>query len=490
MNTGPGHFSDIDKKAQDLLTRKNPKDQKTFVSSKSVTEVLNSFVGRTYGNAPRYSPKRPIENDSNVTSLESNPRSTSGSKSQTNEVKRQKKTNDLLNNTNNSNSMTNIEKHPCAFCHSSNHTKGSGPMVSYAQGKQVVNNIANFSKVTHVHEKCIHWAPRIYFKDGLIQNLDSEILRANKLKCSSCGKKGGGLGCYLETCPRTYHVPCAFDIPACRWDDTYLMYCPDHANLKFPGEMESDDMKQETEKKISKPLNPCTTPLDARKTMVFCCSDLSSEQKCCVVELASRNEAVVTKYWKDDVTHVIASIDSNGACIRTYKVLMAILNGKWVVNIEWVKACMECKSYVNEEPYEVNLDTHGCVGGPKAGRLRNLDNSPKLFENLEFYFIGDFEEAYKNDLKNLVTTAGGRVIKSRDQLLLKRKDAEKDVTCLVVYSVDFSDHNEYDDEETVKFQRLAAAEDIARESGSKIIQHIWILESISACRLLPFTSVA
>ncbi|MFS8011189.1 putative [histone H3]-lysine(4) N-trimethyltransferase [Helianthus anomalus] len=58
----------------------------------------------------------------------------------------------------------------------------------------------------------------IYFKDGLIKNLESEIIRANKLKCSSCGKKGAGLGCCRKLCQKTYHVPCAYDIPDCRWD--------------------------------------------------------------------------------------------------------------------------------------------------------------------------------------------------------------------------------------------------------------------------------
>ncbi|PPS19097.1 hypothetical protein GOBAR_AA01477 [Gossypium barbadense] len=38
----------------------------------------------------------------------------------------------------------------------------------------------------------------------------------------------------------------------------------------------------------------------------------------------------VSKFWRPDVAHVIASTDENGACTRTLKVLMAISNGKWV----------------------------------------------------------------------------------------------------------------------------------------------------------------
>ncbi|XP_023743762.1 BRCA1-associated RING domain protein 1 isoform X1 [Lactuca sativa] len=477
-------------------------------------------------NTVRYSPKRPVENDVNGMNLVSNTRSTSGAKSQTIGAKRQKKTNEGLKDTGlqinghpqtnalasenvattNSKLETEIEKslssgqqdalnskkRPCAFCHSSSQTEGSGPFVSFAQGKEVVGSLANFSKVTHVHRNCIQWAPRIYFKDGIIQNLESEVTRANKLKCSSCGKKGAGLGCYMETCQRSYHVPCAYYIPECRWDDTYLMLCPKHRKMKFPSEMDADDVKQDTEKRTSTHLNPCTTPLDARQNLVFCGSDLSTEEKCSVVEFASNNEAVVFRYWKPNVTHVIAATDSNGACTRTYKVLMAILNGVWIVSVEWVNACMEARCLVNEEPYEVHLDTHGCTGGPKAGRLRVLNNGPKLFKNLEFYFVGDYIEAHKSDLKELVTTAGGTIIEARDQLLSSSNDADGDEdvkrVSLVVYNADLSDHSEFYDEDSIRFQRLAAAEDIAQQSRSQIIQHTWILESVAACRLLPFTS--
>lgn len=39
-----------------------------------------------------------------------------------------------------------------------------------------------------------------------------------------------------------------------------------------------------------------------------------------------------------------------------------------------VKACMETKHHVDEEPYEVSLDNYGCRDGPKVGRLGALRN--------------------------------------------------------------------------------------------------------------------
>ncbi|MFS8011191.1 putative Zinc finger, RING/FYVE/PHD-type, BRCA1-associated, extended PHD (ePHD) [Helianthus anomalus] len=150
----------------------------------------------------------------------------------------------------------------CAFCHSSKQTEGSGPFVAYAQGKEVTGNVDNFSNVIHVHLTCVSWTPKIYFKNGFIKNLESEIKRANDLKCSSCGKKGAGLGCYKVSCVKTYHVPCAYDIPGCRWD---------HASEKFPSEEKAKSGKKDTEK--GKTLS------SYGKNLVLCGSGLSSDEK-------------------------------------------------------------------------------------------------------------------------------------------------------------------------------------------------------------------
>lgn len=53
-----------------------------------------------------------------------------------------------------------------------------------------------------------------------------------------------------------------------------------------------------------------------------------------LVNYASTVGATVTKFWTSNVTHVIASTDANGACSRTLKVLMAILNGRWVLKLD------------------------------------------------------------------------------------------------------------------------------------------------------------
>ena len=112
---------------------------------------------------------------------------------------------------------------------------------------------------------------------------------------------------------------------------------------------------------------------------------------------------------------------------------------------------------------------------------------PKLFNNYHFYFIGDFVQAFKTDLLNLVTTAGGAIIETKDQLLFSSNglDADEKRLTLVVYNADVSDCSEFEDKDNIKFQRLAAAEDVARACRSQIVGHTWILESIAGCNVVP-----
>ncbi|GKE88493.1 BRCA1-associated RING domain protein 1 isoform X1, partial [Tanacetum coccineum] len=154
-----------------------------------------------------------------------------------------------------------------------------------------------------------------------------------------------------------------------------------------------------------------------------------------------------------------------------------------------LQACAKAGKLVDEEPYEVFLDTHGASGGPKAGRLRVLNNRPKLFNNLKFYFIGDFVQAFKADLLNLVTTAGGTIADTKMELISSSNDANAEAkpnvnqVTVVVYNADYSDTYGFEDEASMKYQRSAAAEDVAQEFGSEIAGHTWILESIAACRV-------
>ncbi|MCD7455767.1 hypothetical protein HAX54_029551 [Datura stramonium] len=428
-----------------------------------------------------------------------------------------------------------IDQHPmkesvCGFCHSPKTTEKTGPFLYYANGREVVGNVTSLSKVICVHSKCIEWTPQVYYEGDIIKNLDTELARAAKLKCSSCGMKGAALGCYLKSCRRSYHVPCAFEIQDCRWDmENFVMMCPIHKSVKFPSE------KSKSRKHVRREMHPETSPptteqlkfwarsLDGPKEWVLCGSALSSEEKLshmenchwhvfrkktCVyfssgileestyygrgrmymlVKFANMCGATVCKFWKPNVTHVVATTDEKGSCTRTMKVLMAISSGKWILTMDWVKACIAANGPVNEEPYEISLDNYGCSGGPKAGRLRASTDAPKLFEGFNFYLSENFMPAYKSDLLDLVEKAGGTIIQSKE-LLVKQTHAALETwpPSLVVYNCDPPQGCMFEEESSILQQRLAEAEDLAKQIGCQVIQHTWILESIAACKLVPF----
>ncbi|KAL0383648.1 UNVERIFIED_CONTAM: BRCA1-associated RING domain protein 1 [Sesamum calycinum] len=383
----------------------------------------------------------------------------------------------------------------CAFCHSSKTTEGTGLLLHYAAGKEVARGEPNFSKAIPVHSKCIEWSPQVYFVGETIKNLEAELVRSSKLKCSSCGLKGAALGCFAKSCRRSYHVPCALEIPECRWDcDDFLMLCPIHKTIKFPSEKSSSRKRHSGEKCslssqiASERLNFWATSPSGPKKWVLCGSALSSEEKCLMVEFAGICGATVFKFWNPNVTHVIAATDSNGACSRTLKVLMAILNGRWILTMDWIKACVEANHPVDEEPFEVNLDNHGCRNGPRNGRLRASNNAPKLFDGLSFYFNGDFVPSYKDDLMDLVRVGGGTVIQSTEQIVAQKPNPQMVFTTFVVYNHDNPQGCPATELSSFVLKRSADAELVAKGIDAHVIPHTWILESIAACRVLPSPS--
>ncbi|WVZ06883.1 hypothetical protein V8G54_020229 [Vigna mungo] len=401
----------------------------------------------------------------------------------------------------------------CSFCQSSKTSEATGPMLHYANGNLVTGDAAIKPNVIPVHRVCIDCqlktalnlnllktiynatrAPQVYFVDEVVKNLKAELARGAKLKCSKCNLKGAALGCYVKSCRRTYHVPCALDIPACRWDhEDFLLLCPFHSNVKFPHE-KSRSKKQAVRKHPNLPhlpshhLNTLEASQDEGKSMVFCGSALSNEEKVLLLNYASKVGATVTKFWTSNVTHVIASTDANGACSRTLKVLMAILNGRWVLKLDWIKACMEEKNPVEEEPYEISVDNQGCQGGPRAGRLKALANEPKLFSGLKFYFSGDYVSTYKEDLEELIEVGGGAVLRSKEELEAQRHECKvNSPKFLVVYNLDPPQGCKLGEEVSILWQRLNDAEDLAANT-LQVIGHTWILESIAACKLQPFVN--
>nr|XP_029116035.1 protein BREAST CANCER SUSCEPTIBILITY 1 homolog isoform X2 [Elaeis guineensis] len=388
----------------------------------------------------------------------------------------------------------------CFFCQSTNDTEDSGKMMHYFNGKPVAADFNGGVDVIHSHKNCTEWAPDVYFEDDIAINLAAEVTRSRRIKCSCCGIKGAALGCFEKSCRKSFHFTCAKLIPECRWDsENFVMLCPLHSSSKLP--IETSETQKQTRKRynlkgvsqspsVSKPGNDTspmwTWPSGSPCKWVICCSSLSDAEKDIVSEFTKMTGVPISKTWIPTVTHVIASTDKNGACKRTLKFLMAILDGKWILSMDWIKECMEAREPVDEEKYEITVDVHGISRGPQLGRLRAI-NKPKLFHGISFYFSGDYTPSYKGYLQDLATKAGGTILQrkpiSRDQE--KLLDSSLTSTIFIIYSLENPEKNRCNDHALVFNRRRAEAQTLADASGGKVATNTWIIDSIAACKLQP-----
>ncbi|KAG5590649.1 hypothetical protein H5410_041163 [Solanum commersonii] len=386
----------------------------------------------------------------------------------------------------------------CAFCRSAEESEVSGVMVSYLNGNPVKEDVNGAPGVIHVHKYCAEWAPNVYFGDDDVVNLESELKRSRRITCFFCGVKGAALGCYETSCRKSFHVPCAKLTPECRWDsDNFVMLCPLHANSKLPCEIPGKQIKiGDSIKRNSRIHQPkvSATPDNAptlqwksqkkNKNLVLCCSSLTADEKELVSTLKRLSGVTVVKNWDLSVTHVIASTDEKGACRRTLKYLMGVLAGKWIMSIDWIIASLEATEFIDEQQYEIKIDTHGIVDGPKLGRLRILNKQPKLFNGYKFFFMGDFLPSYKSYLHDLVIAAGG--------IVLNRKPIAVDQEILspgcsppfVIYSHEQLDQCEGSEKISIIARRRSDAEVLASSTGAVAASNSWILNCIAGSRLL------
>ncbi|KAG2567360.1 BRCA1-associated RING domain protein 1-like [Panicum virgatum] len=374
----------------------------------------------------------------------------------------------------------------CEFCHSSQVTECTGPLSHYLHGEPLQADQAWKSNVQHVHEKCIEWAPQAFFTGDIANNLEPELARASKIKCSVCGLKGAALGCLVKSCRKSFHVPCAHRIKGCRWDEeNFVMLCSTHSSKRLPCERSKSKKKTQLQQPSSdiddlnspSPMQSnefWTAPPVMTSEWVICGSALSGHEREILDKFEHRTGITVTNSWSSNVTHVIANTDERGACSRTLKVLMAILAGKWVLNVNWLKACIEAREPVPEEPYEVRCDVHGSFDGPRTGRLRAIHQAPSLFAGLTFYFSGHFMPAYKINLEDLIAAAGGSILEK----------SELSSTSLILYSVEPPQGNNLDTLNEIIKKREAEAEELAATVGCKVIPHTWLLDSIASCTIL------
>ncbi|KAI5058520.1 hypothetical protein GOP47_0026690 [Adiantum capillus-veneris] len=414
------------------------------------------------------------------------------------------------------------ERVTCAFCHTSD-SKVAGPMIHYKKGV-AVSGSKRTGQIFSVHKNCAEWAPGVYYEDDIAKNIPQEVARGHKIKCHVCGLRGAVLGCYVKRCRKSFHYPCAHTLP-CRWDDSnFLVFCPEHIASRFPDEgptgsslkssvhVLNSGLKDEKPNQVlyadggghqSNGCSVAAAPVDAYiprlpgevetcnrepsqqwpfSKWVICGTGLSPRANELLTTFVSSFGLTIEKTWSSFVTHLIVGTDEVGAARRTFKYLMANLEGKWILKIDWISACIAANQCLNEEPYEVNLDIHGMIGGPRHARGMAVAKMHKLFHGLRFYFLGEYTAAYRADLQSLLTNGGGLVLAQMPDL--SERDQKE---CIVIlYSKDMYPDTSASHKEELNKSKYLEAKSLAGMMGAKVAGHTWILDSVAAYELQPF----
>ncbi|XP_050369450.1 uncharacterized protein LOC126787623 [Argentina anserina] len=88
---------------------------------------------------------------------------------------------------------------------------------------------------TWVHQHCAVWSPEVYFAGlGCLKNIRAALYRGRALKCTRCGRPGATIGCRVDRCPRTYHLPCARAMNCVFDHRKFLIACTGHRKLFQP----------------------------------------------------------------------------------------------------------------------------------------------------------------------------------------------------------------------------------------------------------------
>lgn len=156
-----------------------------------------------------------------------------------------------------------------------------------------------------------------------------------------------------------------------------------------------------------------STPADSINTRrsVLLCSGLSTEENEMVNQFVGLVDGTVIAAYNDEVTHLIIKCEDEDKmlAVRTLKYFQTIAGGKWAVNVDWVRDSLKRGIALSENPYELQGDGDGFLGGPRRSRL-----SPgQLFDGWTIAFDGDsFDGICREAMSTACTTLGANIVQN------------------------------------------------------------------------------
>ncbi|XP_047137263.1 breast cancer type 1 susceptibility protein homolog isoform X2 [Hydra vulgaris] len=149
-------------------------------------------------------------------------------------------------------------------------------------------------------------------------------------------------------------------------------------------------------------------------------SRLTKKQTSLCDLLCQKLKAKINQNFSDDVTHLVIGTDENNYIFKTsytFKYLMALVSGIWIVSFHWVIQCLKNSKFVEEDSFEVKGDpSDGHEEIPAQYRIA-ATNRKNLLSGYCIWVQGTFQRSpiKKDQLVMLIKKLGAEVVFTLDE---------------------------------------------------------------------------
>ena len=108
----------------------------------------------------------------------------------------------------------------------------------------------------------------------------------------------------------------------------------------------------------------------------------------------------------------------------TFKMMMAMCEGKWLLSVAWMDACIAANTLLPVDEYEINGTVDFPNHGPARAREQRLKGGSHLLQGVHICVHGECSVVSPAQVSRMIESLGGAMI-TRESLQGKRLDKSK-----------------------------------------------------------------
>lgn len=83
------------------------------------------------------------------------------------------------------------------------------PIIKVRQPRTLMGAGSSCTRMVRVHQECAEWAPEVFRgENDKLVNVDKAYAQCRRLSCTMCGSAGAPIGCFVDSCRKTFHYRC------------------------------------------------------------------------------------------------------------------------------------------------------------------------------------------------------------------------------------------------------------------------------------------